>query len=201
MDCCPADITPSPSSMPGCDSRVSTSVESWLQFAGLTYKALRRALAIRHVSGHRLVGIVEIVSPSNKDRSSSVAELAEKVESAIRNGIHVLLIDLFVPGKHDPQGIHGSAWAYFDTEKYDLPVERPLSLVSYLAGQIPEAYIEHLREHLILQSETPDSGRSLVPATGFLLNNDQTDGKVSSLDVRMLSRFGSAGFAHLRGCR
>jgi len=113
--------------------------------AELSYKALRRTLAIRHVSGHRLVAIVEIVSPGNKDRSSSVAEFAEKVESALRNGIHVLLIDLFVPGKHDPRGMHGAAWSFFDTQEYELPIDRPLSLASYLAGQIPEAYLEHLR--------------------------------------------------------
>jgi len=111
----------------------------------LSYKALRRTLAIRHVSGHRLVAIVEIVSPGNKDRWSSVAEFAEKVESALRNGIHVLLIDLFVPGKHDPHGIHGAAWSFFDTQEYELPIDRPLSLASYLAGQIPEAYLEHVR--------------------------------------------------------
>ena len=113
--------------------------------ADLSYKALRRTLVIRHVSGHRLVAIVEIVSPGNKDRSSSVAEFAEKVESALRNGIHVLLIDLFVPGKHDPRGIHGAAWSYFDSQPYDQPGDQPLKLASYLASQIPEAYVEHVR--------------------------------------------------------
>lgn len=116
-----------------------------INLADLSYKALRRTLAIRHLSGHRLVAMVEIVSPANKDRSSSVAEFAEKVESALRNGIHVLLIDLFVPGKHDPRGMHGAAWSFFDTQEYDLPSDRPLSLASYLASQIPEAYLEHVR--------------------------------------------------------
>jgi hypothetical protein len=76
----------------------------------MSYKALRRTLAIRHASGHRLVAIVEIVSPANKDRESSVAEFAGKIESAVGNGIHVLLIDVFPPGKHDPLGMHGAAW-------------------------------------------------------------------------------------------
>src|SRR5437016_6316903 len=33
---------------------------------------LRRTIAIRHVSGHRLVALVEVVSPANKDRAESV---------------------------------------------------------------------------------------------------------------------------------
>jgi hypothetical protein len=111
----------------------------------LSYKGLRRTLAIRHASGHRLVAIIEIVSPGNKDRLSSVTEFAEKIESALRNGIHVLLIDLFAPSKHDPHGMHGAAWSFFDPQEYDLPADRPLSLVSYLASQIPEAYLEHVR--------------------------------------------------------
>src|SRR5581483_11046142 len=32
----------------------------------------RRTLAVRHVSGHRLVALLEIVSPANKDRASHV---------------------------------------------------------------------------------------------------------------------------------
>src|SRR5438128_400794 len=31
--------------------------------------ARRRTLAIRHVSGHRLIALLEIVSPANKDRA------------------------------------------------------------------------------------------------------------------------------------
>jgi Protein of unknown function (DUF4058) len=111
----------------------------------LSYKGLRRTLAIRHASGHRLVAIIEIVSPGNKDRLSSVEEIADKVESALRNRVHVLLVDLFPPGKHDPRGIHGAAWSFFDTEAYAVPSDRPLTLASYLAGQIPEAYVEHVR--------------------------------------------------------
>jgi hypothetical protein len=70
---------------------------------------------------------------------------AEKVESAIRNGVHVLLIDLFRPGKYDPRGLHGAVWEYFDSQLDDPLADRPLCLASYLASQIPEAYLEHLR--------------------------------------------------------
>src|SRR5262249_13366021 len=42
----------------------------------------RRTVAIRHVSGHRLVALVEIVSPANKDRAESVPAFTDKVVAA-----------------------------------------------------------------------------------------------------------------------
>jgi Protein of unknown function (DUF4058) len=68
----------------------------------------RRSLAIRHVSGHRLIALIEIVSPANKDRSRHLDDLINKAISALERGDHVLLVDLFPPGPHDPSGIHGS---------------------------------------------------------------------------------------------
>src|SRR5438874_1476540 len=57
----------------------------------------RRSLAIRHVSGHRLIALIEIVSPANKDRTRHVDELVDKAVSALERGVHVLLVDLFPP--------------------------------------------------------------------------------------------------------
>lgn len=107
-------------------------------------RGTRRTLTIRHVSGHRIIALVEVVSPGNKDRDSHVAELADKVETALWHGIHVLLVDILPPGPHDPQGMHAAIWARFDDEPYSLPVAEPLTLASYVAGPHPEAYLEHL---------------------------------------------------------
>ncbi|MBX6315549.1 MAG: hypothetical protein IRY99_21945 [Isosphaeraceae bacterium] len=85
-----------------------------------TYRQARRTLAIRHVGGHRLVAILEIASPSNKDRATSVEEFADKIDLALRFGCHVLLVDLFPPGPHDPRGLHGAAWERYGDEE-DLP--------------------------------------------------------------------------------
>ncbi len=105
----------------------------------------RRSLAIRHVSGHRLVALIEIVSPANKDRSQHVEEFAAKVASALNVGVHVLLVDLHPPGAHDPQGIHGIMLQQFDQydTTYDLPADEPLTLASYVAGPRVEIYLEH----------------------------------------------------------
>jgi hypothetical protein len=85
--------------------RVSRKLVADLPFA---YHTRRRTLTIRHVSDHRIVALIEIISPGNKDRASCVEEFVEKVDSAPEKGIHVLVADLFPPGKHDPQGIHGA---------------------------------------------------------------------------------------------
>src|SRR5207244_8974905 len=83
-----------------------------------TYRQRRRTLAIRHVRGHRLVALLEIVSPANKDRVGTVEELFAKVIEALDLGIQVLLVDLFPPSRHDPQGMHGYVWNSFDEGRY-----------------------------------------------------------------------------------
>ena len=107
-------------------------------------RGTRRTLAIRHVSGHRIVALVEIVSPANKDRYAHVAEFADKAETALWHGIHLLLIDLFAPGPHDPRGMHGAIGELLDDTPYELPPNEPLTLAAYAAGQRPEVYLEHL---------------------------------------------------------
>src|SRR5688572_23167061 len=71
-------------------------------------RSRRKTLAIRHVSGHRLVAMLEVVSPSNKDRREHVEEFLDKMEDALRHGVHLLVLDLFPPGSFDPQGMHGA---------------------------------------------------------------------------------------------
>jgi hypothetical protein len=106
----------------------------------------RRTLAIRHVTGHRLVALVEIVSPANKDRARHVEDFAAKAVSALERGIHLLLVDLFPPGPYDPCGIHGAIQQLLEQtdEPYDLPTDHPLTVASYQAGPRVEVYLEHL---------------------------------------------------------
>ena len=70
-------------------------------------RVYRRTLAVRHISGHRLVALMEIVSPANKDRASHLEEFAAKAVSALDLGVHLLVVDLFPPGPQDLYGIHG----------------------------------------------------------------------------------------------
>jgi hypothetical protein len=105
----------------------------------------RRSLAIRHVSGHRLIALVEIVSPANKDRARHIQEFTEKAVKALESGVHLLIVDLFPPGPNDPQGMHGAMLAELDDdEPYDLPAAEPLTLASYAAGPRIDVFLEHV---------------------------------------------------------
>lgn len=108
------------------------------------YRELRRSVTVRHISGYRLIALVEILSPTNKDHAESVKEFADKIESALKAGVHVLLVDLIPCDSHDPQGIHSVICHRLDplTESCDLPVNKPLTLTAYAAGPSVEAYLE-----------------------------------------------------------
>jgi hypothetical protein len=109
----------------------------------LSEQVASRHLVVRHISGHAVVALLEIVSPSNKDRPAHVRELAEKVVRSQESGVHVLLLDLLPPTSHVPHGLHGAVWAYFDTTRYEPPADGPLTLASYAwAGQEPQAFLE-----------------------------------------------------------
>lgn len=110
--------------------------------------ARRRTLAIRHVSEHRLIAILEIISPANKDRARHVEDFADKAASALECGVHVLMADLFPPGAFDPNGMHPAVLRRLERSDnpvaYDLPEEEPLTLASYAAAATVEVYLEHL---------------------------------------------------------
>jgi len=111
-----------------------------------SFLTLQRSLAIRHVSDHELIALIEVLSPANKDRVKHVEEFTAKVEAALDAGIHVLLIDLFPPTSHDPQGIHGAMHQMLEpaSARYDLPADEPLTLASYVAGARIDVYLEHM---------------------------------------------------------
>ena len=115
------------------------------QTVGSVARTRRRTLAIRHVSEHRLIAILEIVSPANKDRPRSIAEFAGKVVTALAYGVNVFLVDILPPGIHDTCGMHGAIWQRLETteEPYDLPEDDPLTIASYVAGEQVDIYLEH----------------------------------------------------------
>lgn len=105
----------------------------------------RRTLAIRHVSGHRLVAVLEIVSSANKDRWEHVEELAGKIDALLSAGVHVLLLDPFPPGTHDPQGFDAIVRTFYGAPEAspELREDEPLLAVSYRAGSPVEVFLEH----------------------------------------------------------
>ena len=108
------------------------------------YAALRRTLVIRHASGDRVVALIEIVSPGNKDRELSVQQFVDKAWSALAHGHHLLVADLFPPTAADPQGMHAEIWTGYDAQPYIAPAGRPLTVASYTAGHPKKAYAQPL---------------------------------------------------------
>jgi hypothetical protein len=98
-------------------------------------------ITVRHRHGD-VVAVLEIVSPGNKASRAEFRSLVQKSADLIRQGIHLLVIDLFPPGPRDPQGLHKAIWDEFEDEDIELPAGKPLTLASYDAGPTQVAYVE-----------------------------------------------------------
>ena len=103
------------------------------------YASKADRVAIYHSTGDRVIAFIEIISPGNKHSSVAVRQLIDKLANALALGCHVILIDLFPPGRHDPQGPHAELWGKPDPP---MTVEEPLTLVSYRASASPVAHLE-----------------------------------------------------------
>ncbi len=100
----------------------------------------RRTASGCTTSGTNIVAVVEIVSPGNKT-SAHARDANLRREAAagyIAQEVHLLVIDLFPPSQRDPQGIHKAIWDQFIEEDFELPVDKPLTLVPYEGVSEPE---------------------------------------------------------------
>ncbi len=72
------------------------------------YVAKASRIAIRHPSG-QLVSVIEIVSPGNKGSRAPLRAFVEKAVDLLRQGIHLLVVDLFPPSARIPRGFTRSS--------------------------------------------------------------------------------------------
>ncbi|MFO0804832.1 MAG: DUF4058 family protein [Gemmataceae bacterium] len=105
------------------------------------YAEKANRVAIRHALGD-VVAVIEIVSPGNKSNQNAIRTFREKSSDLIRQGVNLLIVDLFPPSPRDPQGIHKSIWDEFTDEPFELPADKPLTLVAYQASPEITAYVE-----------------------------------------------------------
>jgi hypothetical protein len=105
------------------------------------YAGRANRIVVRHHLG-RIVAVIEIVSPGNKDSRSSMREFVEKTVDFLRAGIHVLVVDLFPPTPRDPCGIHKAIWDEFVEEDFVFPGGKDRILASYETGGERAAYVE-----------------------------------------------------------
>jgi hypothetical protein len=98
-------------------------------------------IAVKHRLG-QVVAVIEIVSPGNKSGLHVLRSFVEKAYELLRQGINLLVVDLFPPSPRDPQGIHKAIWDEIREEPFELPADKPLTVAAYSAGEPKTAYVE-----------------------------------------------------------
>ena len=101
-------------------------------------------VAVYYVNGDRIVAYIEIVSPGNKHSPLEVKKFVEKCSQGLDRGIHLVIVDILPPGKHDPHGIHSALWKYRYSESHGVTADEPLGLSSYRVDDVPYAYFQPL---------------------------------------------------------
>jgi len=137
-----------PSSEPSSDHGTVTTVLSRPQTRFVVetenevYRRKKNSIVIRHISGHRIVALIEIISPNNKSSLYAFQSLVTKACDFIERRVHLLLIDPFAPGPRDPNGIHAAVWQNIEGSLFVLPPDKPLTMVAYECDQLTRAYID-----------------------------------------------------------
>ena len=126
-----------------------------------TYSGKAKVIKIRHSSDHKVVAVIEIVSPGNKAGQRAFKAFIQKAVNLIHQGIHLLVVDLFPPSPRDPEGIHQAIWGELVDTDYSMYEGKAGTLASYRASVVPEAFVEEI-----------ESGYALTKMPIFL-NEDQ----------------------------
>lgn len=106
------------------------------------YRRKKSSLVVRHVSGDRIVAMIEIVSPGNKSSRHGIRAFVDKACELLEARVHLLIVDPFPPGPRDENGVHAAIWDEVQDEPFRLPDDKPLTLVAYECGLTTRAYIE-----------------------------------------------------------
>jgi len=105
------------------------------------YARRKDRVVIRHALG-RVVAIIGLVSPGNKDSANALRSFVEKACDILNQGIHIVVVDLFPPTPRDPQGLHKAIWDQFEDVPFAFLPDKPLTVASYVGGDSPTAYVE-----------------------------------------------------------
>ena len=117
---------------------VQLTAEADLEF----YRRKQSTIAIRHVSGDRIVAMVEVVSPGNQAARNPLRAFVQKAAELLDKRVHLLILDLNPPGKRDPQGTHGAIWEELTGQQYAAPARKPLTLAAYESDATVRAYVQ-----------------------------------------------------------
>jgi hypothetical protein len=106
------------------------------------YANKKKSVAVHHVSDHRVVAVLEIVSSGNKDSRGSMRSFVNKAQDLLSAGIHLDILDLYPPTPRDPEGIHPVIWGEDDTGNYTFDPAHPLTCAAYVGGADAQAFVE-----------------------------------------------------------
>jgi Protein of unknown function (DUF4058) len=123
-------------------TRTRPKTAHYAEVIGGAHRRRKSLVAVRHISGDRIVAMIEIVSPGNKNSNNAMHAFVEKACDLINKQIHLMLLDPFPPGRRDPNGIHAAIWSELTDESFVVPAEQPLTLVAYESAFDIRAYIE-----------------------------------------------------------
>jgi len=117
---------------------VRVTVETDLEF----YRRKQNVVSVRHVTGDRLIAVVEIVSKGNKSGRKAFEDFVRKAAEFLSHQVHLLILDVQPPTSRDRQGIHGAIWDEIAGEDYVRPPDKPLTLAAYESSSSVKAYVE-----------------------------------------------------------
>jgi hypothetical protein len=106
------------------------------------YLQRQRSVIVRHGRDSHIVAMIEIVSPGNKSGEYPFRTFLKKLAAALREGVNLLVIDLFPPTPRGPRGLHSAFWEYLGGEPFTAPASELLMLAAYEASGSPTAFIE-----------------------------------------------------------
>jgi hypothetical protein len=111
------------------------------KFEKINYAKKADRVVIRH-GRRKVVAIIEIVSPGNKDSRNALRTFVEKAADILNQGVNLLVVDLFPPTRRDPEGIHKAISDEFGDEPFEAAPGKPLTVASYIGGDLPTAYVD-----------------------------------------------------------
>jgi hypothetical protein len=126
-------------------------------------------IVVRHHLG-RIVAVIEIVSPGNKDSRAALRDFVNKVIDFLREGIHVLVVDLFPPTPRDPSGMHKVIWDEIVEEDFAFSEGKDRVLASYESSGERVAYVEPIT----VDDRMPDMPLFLTPGLQVLVPLEST---------------------------
>src|SRR6202011_2000503 len=88
------------------------------------YRRKQTPIVVRHVSGDRVVAMIEVVSPGNTSTRHALRSFVEKAAELLDQRVHLLIVDLLPPGPRDPHGLHAAIWDEIAGQEYIPPAEQ-----------------------------------------------------------------------------